>query len=232
MKVIEEHLRVIAQALGRVAREQFKRKRKMDHPGELEAFDAANTQRFFRAFEELLAIVRAKEHAESNVGEEELLGEIERAAAFCAREMKSAEAFLELSGGQTSLACLFGFSRTTMALFYQIGYRRIKEGQLDRSADLFWLLAVLDPMVHSYWLGLGIAEQMREKFNEALFAYAMATFTDETDPIPQCRSAQCYSALGDGLLARNALEIAIEQCGADMKYGDLKRWALAFKEQL
>lgn len=110
---------------------------------------------------------------------------------------------------------IIGFSQEILQHFYAAAYRLYQTGKDSEAADAFFFLTALDPSVKVYWLGLGMAEQCLNRFEEALTAYAMASMIDVEDPLPYYHSGACYHAVRDLDNARKSLEMAIELFGPE-----------------
>lgn len=203
---------------------------------ERKIFRQKSNERFMNGFNALLKIPTEGHALLTPIDEERIKEELANVATFCRQQLEHdgmIEDFVaQHLQGQVSLRRIIGFSDRSMHCFYSCGYELLKQERFDEASDFFWLLASIDSFISVYWLGLGIAEQQRERFKEAIYGYTMATIADETNPLPQYRSAQCYAAMNDPLLAANALDLAIAQCGDDPKYATLREHAIAWKEKL
>ena len=136
----------------------------------------------------------------------------------------------ELAEGKTFQE-IFNYSDDVMGVFYKAAYQLFQRQQYAEAADAFFFLTNLSPYVSTYWLGLGMSEQLSENPSSALIAYSMATVTDPQNPLPHYHSAACYKELheeGEGLAA---LELAIETAGEVPEFATIKRHALALKEK-
>lgn len=117
---------------------------------------------------------------------------------------------------------VFGVSDQVLDTYYQTSWRLLEEKRFEEASDAFFFLVHLNPFYHSFWLGLGIAEQAKENYGDAAFAYLMAQATQKEDPIPYMNSARCFLALGEKEVAKENVEQALEYCGSDPKFSDLK----------
>lgn len=86
-------------------------------------------------------------------------------------------------------------SDSQMAEMYACAYRFFNEQHYAEAADIFLLLSTLTPMIHSFWLGLGMAEQHRGDFEAAIMAYWMALALDEHNLLPLIHGAECLHLL-------------------------------------
>ena len=117
----------------------------------------------------------------------------------------------------------------TMEKFYQGAYNLFHQQEYRKAADAFVFLTTLNPYVHNYWLGLGMAEQLEGGYQEALLAYAMAILSDGSNPVTHYHSATCYRALNDKQSALQSLEMAIRCSGDKAEHLNLKEQALLAK---
>lgn len=114
---------------------------------------------------------------------------------------------MDVSEGK-SFQEIFGYSDLTMEKFYSAA-RALFERQLyDEAAEAFYFLTTMNPYVHNFWLGLGMAEQMSNKFQEAILAYSMAVMTDSLSPLPHYHMGTCYHVLGDKEQSQNSYRLA------------------------
>lgn len=100
--------------------------------------------------------------------------------------------------------------------YYQAACRLLQKKEFNRAADAFFLLATLNPNHFHYWLNLGLAEQMRQNYSEALDAFGFAVLANTDDPRPHVYAAECYLALDKTAKSIDSLRIAME-CSQDGK---------------
>src|ERR1700733_5711418 len=117
---------------------------------------------------------------------------------------------------------ILGFSFETMNKFYSAAYNLFQKQQYAEASDAFVFLTTLNPRVHTYWLGLGMSEQLNEEFDAALLAYSMAILTDEANPLPHYHSASCYFAIHDKENTIISLEMALQRAGEKVEYATIK----------
>lgn len=114
-----------------------------------------------------------------------------------------------LEQGKT-LQEILGYTEDKVEEFYQKAKILFERQEYEQAKEGFMFLVTLNPYVHAFWLGLGMAEELCHHFHEALRAYGMAIFTDPTNPLPYYHAATCHQALNDSNHARQSLEFAIE----------------------
>lgn len=127
---------------------------------------------------------------------------------------------------------IIGYTPETMEKFYQIAYNLFQHQHYQEAGDAFIFLTTLNPYVYNYWLGLGMCEQLCNKFDGALIAYATSILIQVENPISHYHSATCYEALNDPGNAIASLELAIMYAGEKPEYETIKRHAIAARDAL
>ncbi|SCA64086.1 Uncharacterized protein SCG7086_BX_00080 [Chlamydiales bacterium SCGC AG-110-P3] len=127
---------------------------------------------------------------------------------------------------------IIGYSAETMERFYQGAYTLFQKCEYAQSADAFIFLTTLNPYVHNYWLGLGLAEIKNEEFDAALIALGMAGMIDAENPMSSFHSANCYNQLGSYETAVDMLDTTIERCGDKEEYAGLKEDAMQARTRI
>ena len=138
------------------------------------------------------------------------------------RQVKEGKTFQEI----------IGYSSDAMEKFYTIARNLFERQEYNKSADAFVFLTTLNPYVHNYWLGLGMAEQLNGGFQGALLAYAMAILTNPENPAAHYQSASCYRALNDSKNAVMSYEMAVRCCGETEEFTTLRSQAESAIEAL
>lgn len=138
------------------------------------------------------------------------------------RQMKEGKTFQEI----------LGYTPAMMEKFYQGAYNLFQMQEYQKAADAFVFLTTLNPYVHNYWLGLGMAEQLNGGYQGALLAYAMAILNDIGNPLPHYHSASCYRALQDNKSALQSLDMAIRCANAQEQFTALREQAQAAKNAM
>jgi type III secretion system low calcium response chaperone LcrH/SycD len=137
----------------------------------------------------------------------------------------------ELSEGKSAQEIL-EFSDSTMGKFYQAAYTLLEHNRYADAANAFLFLATLNPHIHDYWLGLGMATQMNKDYESAIDAYELAALNDFSNPIPFFYLAKCLFAIHDRESAIQALDLAIETAADLDEYAELKHQAEEAKKIL
>ena len=103
----------------------------------------------------------------------------------------------------------FGFSDDTMSTLYDIGLRLFNENNLEKATGVFFLLTKMNTFLFEPWLALGMCHQNQKSYGDALYSYAMASLLDFDNPSPHLCSAECYIAVNNDQVGREALDLAI-----------------------
>lgn len=131
---------------------------------------------------------------------------------FCNNEVAFEKIALESlvnNSEQNSMQEQLKITDATMQGLYRIGVEYYNTKSYAEAANIYIILALLNPTVADYWLNLGDAEYYNQAFTNALYAYAMAALTDPTDPVPHYYAARCYEELKQYDFACNSLDILL-----------------------
>lgn len=126
----------------------------------------------------------------------------------------------------------FGISREVLERYYGISNRFLEEQKWEHARDAFLFLIFLNPCIHNFWIGLGVAEQSQQHFEQALLAYMMAETTDPNDPVVYANSFQCHLALGSRRAAMQAYQMALDCCDSCPGGEELKTKIITTHRQL
>lgn len=94
--------------------------------------------------------------------------------------------------------------RSLLEELYALGYHFYDNGKYSQAVDVFRLLTTLDNHNSTYWMGFAAAQQMMQKYEEALEAYSVAGLLDPQNPYIHFHASVCCFTQGDvgrGLLA-------------------------------
>ena len=117
---------------------------------------------------------------------------------------------------------LLGVTDEILGAYYYAAVQLLEEKNWMDARDAFRFLTFLNPCMHDFWVGLGISEQAQEKFQDAFKSYVVAIETDPADPVAHANAFQCCKALGDNAIADEELKKAVECCGNEPKFSELK----------
>jgi tetratricopeptide (TPR) repeat protein len=134
-------------------------------------------------------------------------------------EMKSAIAKAVKENRDIFPVEVLKISDSTVDKYYEICRNLLSEKRFEDAINAYAFLTFLTPVYSNFWLGLGIAEQSLQNYQETILAYAMAIATDPNNIPAYVNFAQCCIALGHKDVARQLCEKALELCPetADMK---------------
>lgn len=124
---------------------------------------------------------------------------------------------------------MFGVTTPVLDRYYRTALKFLENKNWENARDAFMFLTFLNPYVHDFWVGLGIAEQSQSHFDKALQAYTLAEATDPEDPIPIANAFQCILALGEKDYAQYTLDKALARCGDNEVFAGLKSQLLQHK---
>lgn len=127
---------------------------------------------------------------------------------------------------------ILGYDNARMEKFYSKAAEFFERQEYEKAAEAFTFLTTLNPAVTSYWLGLGMSEQLIEEYHGALLAYAMAMMSDVVNPMPHYYTAMCYRSLMQPESAMASLQLAIRHCANNEGWQNLKQQALALQEKI
>jgi tetratricopeptide (TPR) repeat protein len=99
---------------------------------------------------------------------------------------------------QKSLQEILGISDQFLEKGKAIADNALEEKDYDNAADAFYFLASIKGEDGDLWLGLGLAEQERENYPDAVEAFQLAYLcSDQETPFPLMFIAQCYYSIGE-----------------------------------
>ena len=118
---------------------------------------------------------------------------------------------------------LVGLSQEFIDALHHEAVELYTKGQFDQASDAFLTLIVLNNWDQRCWLGYGLSEQFGPKKNihGALDVYSMAIGLDKTNPYPYIYYAEGLAELGDAKVAKEYLDLALEQAQKSDTYAGL-----------
>ena len=161
-----------------------------------------------------------------------ILHEMEKICKLAEKLETDQKPFLEYLDKSSCLREFLGFSQETMDNFYRAAYLLHESKHLKEAADAFCLLCTIDPFVHVFWMGYGHSEHLLGNYNSALYAYAMAALTDDSNPLPHCLAAECYIDQSDFKEAKHSLDLAITRAEGSQKHAAIKKTAQEKKQKI
>lgn len=91
---------------------------------------------------------------------------------------------------------LVGMDFATLEQYYGTAKQFLSKGKTTEAQDAFFTLAMLNPLLSKYWMGLAMAEQMQGELEAAVEAYLMAELVEPSNPWIYYYAAKCYYGLG------------------------------------
>ena len=111
-----------------------------------------------------------------------------------------------------SLQSILGISDSTLHSLYALSRYLYEHQHYDEASGAFYLLSLLNPSYHIFWIGLGNCEYFLRRYQEALLAYMFAAQIDPSDPTSHLLMARCHMALGNFSAATANISIAEMTC--------------------
>ncbi len=103
------------------------------------------------------------------------------------------------------------FSNETLLDAYRVASSHFERGDFTGASNIFLLLSFLNPLVASFWIGLGMAEELQENFEPAISAYLTAAEMNKKDLQPIFHSARCLNKMKQPEKAKELLELAMAE---------------------
>jgi len=93
---------------------------------------------------------------------------------------------------------------------YFFAFRFYQQGHYRQAESTFRMLSRLNAFEPKYWIGLGAALQMQNKYSKAIETYCAARLLDDknSNPEPSLQSAICYFAQDQRKEGLRALDVA------------------------
>lgn len=113
-----------------------------------------------------------------------------------------------------------GITDEELEAIYAVAYNHFTAKKYDKAIDLFKFLCVYDHLEPRWSYSLGVTQQRKGDFAEAVKAFSVAAVLDALDPKPQVQAGYCLMALEQWSEAQSALEGGIIACGSDPAHRD------------
>jgi type III secretion system low calcium response chaperone LcrH/SycD len=163
---------------------------------------------------------------------DEVMQDLAHILTIAASSQKDPNEYIEACKQGKTLQEHFQLKDKTLQALYQAAKHLYEQKVYEKAANAFGVLTVLNPKYATFWLGLGHAETLCNRFEPALLAYAMASHLNPDDPTAYLHSAECYEILNDGMNAVNSLELAFEAIEDKKEYEPLKQQIIAERKRL
>jgi type III secretion system low calcium response chaperone LcrH/SycD len=149
--------------------------------------------------------------------------------------IQQAKPALHLMAKGEPLQDILGISSISLRSLYKLSRYLYEHQHYEEASGAFYLLSLINPSYHIFWIGLGNCEYFLRRYQEALLAYSFASQTNPSDPSCHLLIARCQMALGNYAAATAYLSIAELSCSetpgsekikkqADELRNDLKRY--------
>lgn len=160
------------------------------------------------------------------------VGDMITIASVVIQQVKPA---LHLMAKGEPLQNILGISTISLRSLYKLSRYLYEHQHYEEAGGAFYLLSLINPSYHIFWIGLGNCEYFLRRYQEALLAYTFASQTSPSDPSCQLLIAKCHMAVGNYAAATAYLSIAELTCSetpgsekvkkqADELRKDLKRY--------
>lgn len=106
---------------------------------------------------------------------------------------------------------MYKLSHDNLLDFYRIASSHFERGDYTGASNLFLLLTFLNPVIASFWVGLGMTEEIQENFEPAICAYLFAAEMNKNDLQPILHSARCLNKMKQPERAKELLQLTMEQ---------------------
>jgi tetratricopeptide (TPR) repeat protein len=137
------------------------------------------------------------------------VGDMITIASVVIRQVKPA---LHLMAKGEPLQDILGISSLSLQSLYKLSRYLYEHQHYEEAGGAFYLLSLINPSYHIFWIGLGNCEYFLRKYQEALLAYSFASQTNPSDPSCHLLVAKCQMALGNYSAATAYLSIAELSC--------------------
>ncbi len=133
------------------------------------------------------------------------IGDMITIASVVIKQVKPA---LQMMAKGEPLQEILGISRLSLQSLYKLSRYLYEHQHYEEASGAFYLLALINPSYHIFWIGLGNCEYFLRRYQEALLAYTFAAQTNPRDPSCQLLIAKCQMALGNYAAATAYLSLA------------------------
>ena len=111
-----------------------------------------------------------------------------------------------------SLQCAFGISSYEMEKLYEEAFEYYAADCYLDSLTVFRWLVLFNSYEAKYWMGFAANQQLLQRYEKALHAYAVASLLDIKNPYPHYHAFECYRLLNNKDDAKKALNLAYQRC--------------------
>ncbi len=126
------------------------------------------------------------------------------------REIQDGDNMLEYLAHHQTLQAVLGFADDILLDMYEVAFGLFEQKRYSECIDAFIFLTTINPNLSSFWLGLGSALQMDQRFDEALAAYKIAITKDPERLDGYLYAARCCMQLKDYAEGQRICDVALE----------------------
>lgn len=122
----------------------------------------------------------------------------------------------------SSLQQAFGITNYEMEKLYEEAYHHYENDRYIDAITVFRWLLYLNTYTQKYWMGYGASQQLLQRYEKALHAYAVSALLNSKDPYPHYHAYGCYMMMENKTEAIKALKLAETRCYEKPDYKDLE----------
>ena len=148
------------------------------------------------------------------------------------REIRNPELVRQHIREGKSLKDIVGYSDEIMEHFYQTACTLVKNKKYVEAQDAFLFLTTLDPYVYAYWLGLAMAYQVLEEYEQAILSYECAAVLAPEIPVPHFYISGCHLRLRNKFDAQVSIGKAREKAEKSNEYADFMKEVVFAEERI
>lgn len=117
----------------------------------------------------------------------------------------------------------FGITNYEMEKLYEEAHAYYEDDSYEEALIVFRWLVLFNVYEAKYWMGFGASEQLLERYEKGLHAYAVAALLDSDNPYPHYHAYECYMLLNNKEEADKALKLAYQRCDGKVAYEELNK---------
>jgi len=118
---------------------------------------------------------------------------------------------------------LFGFTNEVTVEFYETAKNILEQKRFEDAINAFTFLTTLNPYISDFWLGLGMAQQRNNNYDEALFSYSVGFTLEGRKIFPYILAAQCCMEVKDFERAHEVIDMAAKYADEQAEEEDTKQ---------
>ncbi len=161
-----------------------------------------------RGMRQLVELLQELPHIEAVTQQPNIvqaIGDMITVASVVIQQVKPA---LHMMAKGEPLQEILGISYLSLQSLYKLSRYLYEHQHYEEASGAFYLLSLINPSYHIFWIGLGNCEYFLRRYQEALLAYTFAAQTNPTDLSCNLLIAKCQMALGNYAAATAYLSLA------------------------